>query len=207
MDVWTYLKSYRRWWWMLLVVPAIAFALSFFVFFPTTQYQASWTTFIGFNDNPARANSYVYVDFIVLDDIEHLIRSDVAGDVLYLRLPEEITSQYSREEVGAMFSSYRHARFVEIFVTGEDPEVVDTVAQTMESIMPELVNQYLVPPDLPNVPGVVETMNALEPADSLQRERWTNIAAVTGAGVAISLCLVGVAEWLRRSYRAKYGER
>ena len=73
--------------------------------------------------------------------------------------------------------------------------------------MPELVNQYLVPPDLPNVPGVVETMNALEPADSLQRERWTNIAAVTGAGVAISLCLVGVAEWLRRSYRAKYGER
>lgn len=207
MDLWTYLKSFARWWWIVLVVPAATFAVAVFLLFPSAPWQASWNTFIGFNDNPARANSYVYVDFIVLDDIEHLIQSDVAGDLLYLRLPEDITTEYSREEIGEMFSSYRHARFVEIFVTGDDANVVDVVAQTMEEILPEVVNQYLVPPDLPNTPGVVETMDELQPAEQLTNERWLNVAAVTGASIALALCLVGIAEWLRLSYRAKYGER
>lgn len=207
MDLWSYLRALLRWWWLLVLVPLIAFVLAFFVLFPTTPWQTTWNMAITFEGNPAKASSFEYVDFIVLDDMEHLLQSDVLGDHVYMQLPEEITSRYSREEIGQMYSSYRHARFVQIWVTGEDPDVVETVARATEAALPEAVNEYLIPADNVSYPGKVETVDRITAPEQLVQERWLNIGAVTGAGLILALCLVGVAEWLRLSYRAKYGAR
>jgi hypothetical protein len=207
MDLWTYLRSFARWWWLALAFPVAGFLLAYVVLFPSAPYQASWTVFMGFNDNPGRANSFAYVDYIVLDDIGHLLQSDVAGDVIYLNLPESVTNAYTREEVGNMFSSFRHARFVEIFVTGDDPEVVRNVAETTEGILAMTVNEYLIPPDNPNYPGVVETMNPISEPERLTRERLKNTGAVTLASAALGLIAVGVAEWLRQVSRSNQGAR
>jgi len=202
-----YLRAVIRWWWMLIAVPLVAFLLGFFVFFPTAPWQSTWTTLITFDGNPAKANSVNYPDFIILDDMEHLIHSDVLGDLLYLQLPDDITSRYSREEVGEMFSTYRHARFVQTWVTGDDPEVVKTLATTMEAILPDAVNQYLIPADSTDYPGKVETMDHITEPARQTRDRWLGIGAVTAAGFVAGGCLVGAAEWMRLSYRAKYGAR
>ena len=192
---------------MLVAVPLVAFLLSFFVFFPSAPWQVSWGSFITFAGNPGKASSFNYIDFIVLDDMEHLLHSDVLGDVVYLNLPEEVTTNYTREQVGSMFTSYRHARYVQIWVTGDDPQVVETVARVTENILPDAVNQYLIPADDANYPGKVETMNGLTAPMKLTLERYRKVGAVTAAGGAVALCMVGAAEWLRCSYRAKYGTR
>lgn len=207
MDLWSYLGALLRWWWLLVLVPLIAFVLAFFVLFPEAPWQTTWKTVITFEGNPAKASSFEYVDFIVLDDMEHLLQSDVIGDQVYLHLPDDITSRYSREDIGQMYSSYRHARFVQIWVTGDEPEVVDAVAQATEAVLPEAVNEYLIPPDNPDFPGMVETVDRLGEPVQLAMERWQKVAAVTGVGVITALCLVGIVEWLSMSHRLKYGER
>lgn len=203
MDLWTYLRSLLRWWWLALLAPVAAFLIGFFILFPSAPWQASWTVFMGFNDNPMRSNSFAYVDYVVLDDIGHLLESDVVGDLVYMNLPGDVTGEYSREQIGEMYSSYRHARFVDIRATGDDPEVVDIVARTTEGILAEAINDYLIPPDNPNYPGVVETMNPIGEPEQLTLDRLKNIGAVTLAGGALGLVLVGVAEWARLTYRAK----
>lgn len=207
MDVWTYLRALGRWWWVLLAAPLAGFLLAFFVFFPKAPWQTTWTTSITFEGNPAKASSFGYIDFIVLDDLEHLVKSDVVGDLLYMRLPTDITSDHSRAEIGDMFSTYRHARFVQIWVTGDDPEVIETVAQATEALLPEAVNEYLIPADSTSYPGLVETMDYITEPAKLTRERWLGIGAVTAAGGIVGLCLVGAGEWLRLSYVAKYGAK
>ena len=207
MDLWTYFQAIVRWWWLVLVVPTVAFLLAFFVFFPSAPWQTTWTTFIAFEGNPQKANSFAYIDFVVLDDMEHLLKSDVLGDRVYLSLPEEITNRYTRDEIGNMYSTYRHARFVQIWVTGDDPQVIETIAKTTESLLPEVVNEFLVPPDNASYPGMVETMNEVTAPVRLTKERFKDVGAVTVAGGAAALCLVGVAEWLRLSYLAKYEAR
>jgi capsular polysaccharide biosynthesis protein len=207
MDLWSYLRALLRWWWLLVLVPLIAFVIAYFILFPAAPWQSTWKTVITFEGNPAKANSFEFVDFIVLDDLEHLLQSDVLGDQVYMQLPDEITSRYSREDIGHMYSSYRHARFVQIWVTGDEPEVVDAVARATEAVLPEAVNEYLIPPDNPDFPGMVETMDRLSEPVQLRMDRWQKIAAMTGVGVITALCLVGIVEWLSMSYRAKYGAR
>jgi hypothetical protein len=206
MDLWSYVRALLRWWWLLLV-PLLAFLLAFFVLFPTAPWQTTWNTIITFEGNPAKASSFEYADFIVLDDMEHLLHSDVLGDQVYMQLPEEITSRYSREEIGEMYSSYRHARFVQIWVTGDDPDVVEAVARATEAVLPEAMNEYLILPDSANYPGKVETVDPIGEPVQLTMDRLQKVVAVTGAGVVIALCMVGIAEWLSMRQRAKYDAR
>lgn len=207
MDLWSYLAAMKRWWWILLGVPLIAFSLAFFLFFPSAPWQTTWTSVITFPGDPNKSSSFNYIDFIVLDDMEHLLHSDVLGDQVYMQLPPEMAERYTRGEIGDMFSTHRHARFVEIRVTGDDPEMVETLAKTTEAVLPEAVNQYLIPADNPNFPSRVETMDPITEPARLTKERYLKVGAVTAAGGALGLCLVGAAEWLRCSYRAKYSVR
>lgn len=202
-----YLKSMRRWWWLLLAPPVIAFGLAVFVVFPSAPWQTTWTTLVTFAGNPDKASSFNYADFVILDDMAHLLESDVIGDLVYLNLPESITDDYSRADIGDMFATYRNSRFVQIWVTGDDPAVLEQVAKTTEAILPETVNQYLIPADDVNYPGKVETMDQITPPKQLNLDRWTKIGALTAAGGGLGLILVGAAEWLRLSHQAKYGAR
>gem|GEM_PF-3454528 len=207
MDIWMYLKSIRRWWWLLLAPPVIAFGFVTFVLFPSAPWQVTWTSVVTFAGNPDKASSFNYADFVVLDDMAHLLESDVIGDLVYLNLPESITDEYSRTDVGDMFSAYRNSRFVQIWVTGDNPAVLEQVAKTTEAVLPDAVNQYLIPADDANYPGKVETVDQITPPKQLTLDRWMKIGALTAAGGGLGLILVGVAEWLRLAHQAKYGAR
>jgi hypothetical protein len=207
MDLWDYLKGLRRWWWMLLLFPAIAFGLASFVLISPAKWEVSWTTAIVFNGDPVLANHALSLDSVVLDDMAQLLDEDVLGDRVYLALPEEITSRYSRDDVGAMFSSFRHGRFVEISVEGDDPDVVRAVAETTQATLPEAINMYLIPPDFYRIPAHVSVTSMLSEPELQTRDRMTGVAGITLAGAALGVVTSGVAEWLRMSYSAKYGAR
>jgi len=207
MDLWDYLKGLRRWWWLLLVLPAAAFAIAQFILIPPAKYAVSWESVVVFNGDPNLANNPAYLDSVILDDMERLLHSDVLGDRVYLELPEEITSRYSRQDVGKMYSSFRHGRFVELTVAADDAEVATVVAETTQATMPEAINLYLIPADFTRIPAHVSVTSLLSEPELQERDRLVKVGGITLAGAISGIAAAGVAEWLRLSYSAKYGAR
>lgn len=207
MDVWSYLKGLRRWWWLLLLFPVVAFALAQFVLIPDAKWTVSWNSAIVFNGDPNTANGAIYLDYVVLDDMTHLLASDVLGDRVYANLPEDITNEYDRAEIGEMFSSYRHARFVEIMVSGNDPDVVQIVGETTREALPDAVNHYLTPPDFARIPAQISVTSLPSEPEQQTRDRLIQVGGITLAGAALGFGAAGIAEWMRMSYRAKYGDK
>lgn len=205
MDIWDWIKGLRRWWWMIIVFPVLAAGVSWFAA-PEPEYETRWTVNVLFGD-PNFANSPTYFDFIFLDDFDLLVQSGVFGDILYLRSPEEVKTAITREEFGEMVSSSRKAHFVEIVVSGNDPEIIDSVADTIQANSEEVANQYLVPPTYNLGPAEINIVDErTEPA--VNREpRLVVVGSVTVGVLLASIAATGVAEWMRMSYRAKYADK
>lgn len=207
MDLWTYLRGLRRWWWLLLIVPAAAFALASFVIVPPAKWEVRWTSTLVLDGDPNLANQSAFLDYVLLDDMTHLLQSGVLGDLIYRELPDTVTERYSRDDVGAMYDSFRHARFVEFAVAADDPDVAKLVAETTIAAMPDAINRYLLPPDFGRFPAYVR-VTTMPTAPGLQtRERLIAVGGFSVAGVVLGGVSAGVAEWLRMSYREKYGAR
>ena len=206
MDLWTYIRGLKRWWWLIIVFPIAAFGVASLAL-PAAKWTVTWDSAIVANGDPNAANRSASLDFVVLDDMSHLLASDVLGDRVYLQLPENITREYSRAEVGKMFDSFRHARFVEITVSADDPDVARTVAEVTRNALPEAINLYLIPPDFSRIPVQVSVTSFPREPELQTRDRMIKVGGVTIAGVAAGFGAAGVAEWLRLSYREKYGAR
>lgn len=205
MDIWDWFKSLRRWWWMIVVFPLIAAGISW-VAAPAPKYESSWTLNIYFDD-PNLTNNPGYIDFVLLDDFTLLMDTGVLGDVMYLRLPEETQAEISRFEFGDMFSSKRHAHFVEITVAGDDPELVKQVATTLNDNLVEVTNLYLVPPDYRFGPANVNILDPVTEPALNKTDRLVTVGSITAATFLASIAATGVAEWLRLSYRAKNADK
>lgn len=205
MDIWDWLKGLRTWWWMLVVFPLLAASISW-IATPEPQYESQWTVNIYFDD-PALTNSPAYFDFVLLDDLHLLLETGALGDVMYLRLPEEARTAITREEFGKMFDSSRKAHFVEITVSGDDPNLVTVVAETLNENLEEIANQYLLPPTSRNGQANVNVLDPVPAPQLNERSRMITVGSITGATILVSIAATGVAEWLRRSHRAKYSSR
>lgn len=201
MDIWDWFKSLRRWWWMIVVFPLIAAGISW-VAAPEPKYESTWTVNIYFDD-PQLTNNPGYIDFVFLDDFTLLMDTGVLGDVMYLRLPEQTQEAVTRYEFGDMFSSKRHAHFVEITVTGDDPELVKQVATTLDENLTEVANLYLIPPDYRFGPANINVLDPIPEPTLNTRDRLVTVGSITTATLLASIAATGVAEWLRLSYRAK----
>lgn len=205
MDFWDWLKSLRRWWWIIVLFPLLAAGISW-VAAPEPKYETTWTVNIYFDD-PALTNSPGYIDFVFLDDFHLLMQTGVLGDVMYLRLPEDTQARLTRDEFGQMVDSSRKAHFVEIVVSGDDPDIVRVVADTIDGNVTEIANHYLVPPTYRNGSATINTLDPITEPELNSRPMYTFIGAITGGTLLASVAATGVAEWLRLSYRAKYAER
>lgn len=205
MDFWDWLRGLRTWWWILVVFPLIALGISW-LNAPEPKYETKWTVNIYFDD-PPQTNVRGYIDSVFLDDLGLLMKTGVLGDVMYLRLPEEIQAAVTREEFGDMVESSRKAHFVEITVSGDDPDHVRIAAETIDENLQEIANHYLVPPTYRGGEATVNTLDEIvEPALN-NGPPLVFVGSITLATVLVSVAATGVAEWLRLSYRAKYSVR
>jgi hypothetical protein len=204
-DIWDWLRGLRRWWWMIIVFPVGVAAIAW-VAAPEPRYESSWSLNIYFDD-PSITNNPGYIDFVLLDDFDLLMRTGVLGDVMYTRLPEDVKARLHRDEFGAMFHSSRKARFVEITVVGDDPELIRTVANTLNDNLTEVTNLYLVPPDYRFGQATVNVLDPISDPALNTRDRLVTVGSVAVATLLASIAATGVAEWLRLSYREKYAAR
>ena len=205
MDLWDCLRGLKRWWWILVLFPGLA-GVTTWIVAPKPAYETTWTVNV-LLDDPEYANNQNYFDFLLLDDLDSLMRSGALGDVMYLKLPEATQSKISREKFGDMIESRRQGRSVEITISGDDADTVQVVAETITANLEGVANQYLLPAD--NTRGPV-TINILDdiPAPTLNTtKRLVTVGAITTGAMLLSLAATGVAEWLRMSYRAKNSAR
>lgn len=201
MDLWDWLRGLKRWWWMLVLFPGLA-AVTTWLLAPQPQYTTTWTVNILFDD-PQYANNQNYFDFLLLDDLDSLMRSGALGDVMYLKLPEGTQTDISRQEFGDMIQSRRQGRSVAITIAGDDADVVQIVAETITANLENVANDYLLPVDNTRGPVTVNVLDEI-PAPTLDTTtRLVTVGAVTFGTILLSLAATGVAEWLRMSYRAK----
>ena len=205
MDFWDWLRGLKRWWWMLVLFPVAAGSISW-ILAPAPTYTTAWTVNI-LLDDPEYANNPAYIDFILLDDLDVLIRSSVLGDIMYLKLPEDVRATVSRDEFGDMVHSRRLGRSVEITISGDDADLVRLVAETIEANLGDVANQYLLPVDNTRGPITVNVLDDVSEPRLDTTRRLVLVGAATGGVLVLSLVATGVAEWLRLSYRAKYGVR
>lgn len=205
MDIWDWIKSLQRWWWIIVLFPVMAAGIGW-IAAPEPEYESQWTVNIVFDD-PDRANSPAYFDFILLDDFALLMRTGALGDVIYLSLPEDVRAELSREDFGAMITSSRKAHFVEITVSGDDPELILVVAETINANAEEVANQYLVPPTVRDTAATLNTLDPIPEPTLNTQPRMVLVGSVTMGTLLVSIAATGVVEWLRLSYRAKYDAR
>ena len=205
MDFWDWLKSLRTWWWIIVVFPLLAASVTWLLA-PEPEYESSWT-FNAHLGDPERTNSPAYFDFVFLDDFAILLRSAVLGDIIYLELPEDVQAELTRQEFGDMFTSSRRATSVEVTVTGNDPDLVRIVATTVQENVEEVGNFYLIPPTYSAGPLKVNMLDPISEPTLNERDRLVTVGSVTVATLLVSVAATGVAEWLRRSYSAKYSAK
>lgn len=205
MDLWDWLRGLKRWWWIVVIFPGIALVLSW-ILSPAPQYTTSWQVNVVF-DEPSLSSAPTYFDFVFLDDLDQLVKSGALGDVMYLKLPETLRAELSRDEFGEMVHSDRRAREVEITISGSDSEAVKIVASTIDANLEDVMNQYLVPADYAKGPGVINTLNPTTEPTLDSRTRLKNVGAITLATAIVSVAATGIAEWTRLSYRAKNSAR
>lgn len=173
---------------------------------PEPEYESRWTVNVLFDD-PNLANSPAYFDFIFLDDFDLLLKTGAFGDVIYLRLPQDIQTQLSRDEFGGLVESSRKAHFVEIVISGDDPEIVSVVAETIEANSEEIANHYLVPPTYRFGAANINTLDPISEPTLNTQPRIVLVGSVAAGAFLASVAATGVAEWLRISYRAKYSDK
>lgn len=201
MDIWDWLKGLRTWWWMIIAFPLLAATITW-IATPDPQYESTWTANVLFDD-PERANVPSYFDFIFLDDFAELVQTSVFGDIIYLRLPQDVQDNLSREEFGEMVSSTRRGTFVEITVKGDDPAMVSAVAEAVSANAEEVANQYIVPPTYVYGPAKINILDPITEPALNDGSNLVTVGAITGATLLVSIAATGVAEWLRMSYRSK----
>lgn len=205
MDIWDWLKGLRRWWWMIVVFPIVAGTIGWMTA-PEPEYETRWTVNIHFGD-PTVSNNPGYIDFVLLDDFHLLMNTGVLGDVMYLRLPEDVQASLSRDEFGGMVDSSRKARFVEIVISGDDPEIVQVVAETIDANVEELTNHYLIPPTYHGGAATVDVLDPMTEPALNPGPRTVQAGAIMAGAALAAVAATGVAEWLRISYRAKYASK
>lgn len=205
MDIWDWLKGLRTWWWMIIVFPLLAASVAW-IATPDPQYESRWNVNIYFDD-PSRTNATSYFDFIFLDDYAQLIETGLFGDFIYLRLPQDVQQELSREAFGQMVSSSRRGSFVEIAVRGDDRVLVSVVADTIAANSEEIANQYLVPPTYSSGLATINILDPISEPELNNRSRLITVGAITVATGMVAIAATGVAEWLRLSYRAKNAAR
>jgi len=204
MDLWTYLGALRRWWWLALGIPAVVLAITIMVL-PPAPWQTQFGAFIVYPGNPEKSNSAKRWNSVVLDDLAALMRSDAVAERVQAQLPASLQDSLTAGEIGDMLSSSRYSREATVKITGDSPEEVRAVAEGVEAVLPDAVNSILRPPD--EEAAEIEVVNRIEEPVRLTTPWLLKLGAVTAAGGAAALLLIGLMEHLRLSYREQRDAR
>lgn len=190
MDIGSFTAAIRRWWWVVALVPIVALLGTLVLSrFQPYQSQLRATVVIpGDTDLPGDAER---PELMVLDDLPLLIESWVFAEAVHGALG---TTSLTVDEVQDALSASRYSRVLTVYVTSGDETDVLAVAQAAEQVLPESINNYLIPAG-----GEAATVRVIDPPTTPTRSRAgfaLQSAVVTVLAVFGGILLALAVEWV-----------
>jgi capsular polysaccharide biosynthesis protein len=176
-------------WWLILGLPLLVFfALVWWTSDP--PFVASFrATVIMPGDTEIPGNSE-RPELMVLDDLPVLVESQAFAEAVVSALPAVGGPELPVEEVQDSLSADRYSRVLTVEATNDDKSLAEAIAAAAESVLPDVINQYLVADGAaPATVSIIDPAGAATPDDE---NRWliigveTLVAAAAAVGLALA---------------------
>lgn len=178
----------RRRWWIVLLLPVVA-VLATYVFQRNEPYQSTVRATVlipGDTEDPGNSER---PELMVLDDLPPFIGSYAFATQVQAAMPE---SDLTIEQVQSTLAGSRYSRVLTVAITSEDRNEVAQIASAVEKVIPEAINDYLIPTG-----GEPATVKIIDPPTAPTRDRdghWLQLLLTAALGVLIgSLIAIAIA--------------
>ena len=182
----------RKRWWLVVLVPAIVLPL-LIVRARLQPFQTSLNAVVvipGDTEDPGNSER---PELMVLDDLPSLVSSRVFAEAVAQDLASRGVEAELASDVGGLQSALegtRYSRVLTVTVTRDDPDEARQIAESAASVLPSVVNQFLVAD-----PADPATVQIIDPPGEPTRSRpnqiliiavLTIVSVAVGAGIAVA---------------------
>lgn len=178
----------RRRWWIVLLLPIVA-VMATYLFQRNEPFQSTVRATVLIPGDTEETGNSERPELMVLDDLPPFLRSYAFASQVHAAMPD---TDLSVEDVQATLDGSRYSRVVTVYVTSEDVARVDAIAKATESVLPEAINDYLMPAD----DSQQATVRIIDPPSTPTRDRdghWLQLLITAALGVLIgSLIAIAV---------------
>ena len=178
----------RRRWWIVLLLPVVAVLATYF-FQRNEPYQSTVRATVIIPGDTETPGDSERPELMVLDDLPPFLRSYAFASQVRDAMPD---TELNVDQIQSTLDGSRFSRVVTVYVTNEDVQQVETIAKAAESVLPQAINDYLMPGD-----GEQHaTVRIIDPPSTPTRDRdghWLQILITAALGVLIgSLIAIAV---------------
>jgi capsular polysaccharide biosynthesis protein len=178
----------RRRWWIVLLLPVVAVLATYF-FQRNEPYQSTVRATVMIPGDTETPGDSERPELMVLDDLPPFVRSYAFASQVREAMPD---TDLTIDQIQSTLDGSRYSRVLTVYVTNADVQQVETIAKAAESVLPQAINDYLMPGD-----GEQQaTVRIIDPPSAPTRDRaghWLQILITAALGVLIgSLIAIAV---------------
>ncbi|MCA9860373.1 MAG: hypothetical protein KC438_11660 [Thermomicrobiales bacterium] len=169
----------RRRWWIVLLLPVIA-VLTTYLLQQNEAYQSTIRATVLIPGDTETPGNSERPELMVLDDLPPFIRSHAFASAIHSAMD---ATSLTVDQVQSTLDGSRYSRVLTVYVTSEDRAQVEAIAAAAESVLPDAVNDYLMPDD-----GARATVRVIDPPSIPTRDRdghWLQLLITAALGVLI----------------------
>lgn len=184
----------RRRWWIVVLLPIVAVMATYF-FQRNEPYQSTVRATVLIPGDTEQPGNSERPELMVLDDLPPFIRSYAFASQVQAAMAN---ADLSIEQVQSTLDGSRYSRVLTVFVTSENASEVERIATAVESVIPEAINDYLVPTG-----GEQATVKIIDPPSTPTRNRdghWLQLLVTAALSVLIG-SLIAIAIGSRDAIR------
>lgn len=184
----------RRRWWIVVLLPIVAVMATYF-FQRNEPYQSTVRATVLIPGDTEQPGNSERPELMVLDDLPPFIRSYAFASQVQAAMAN---AGLTIEQVQSTLDGSRYSRVLTVFVTSENASEVERIATAVESVIPEAINDYLVPTG-----GEQATVKIIDPPSTPTRNRdghWLQLLVTAALSVLIG-SLIAIAIGSRDAIR------
>ena len=172
------LLAIRDRWWLLFLAPIVALTVTF-VWMRFEPYHTTVRATVllpGDTEDPGNAER---PELMMLDDLPSLVGSWVFAEGVHAAMPG---TGATVAEVQTALDGSRYSRVLTVTISDESADQVSVIAAAVETQLPGLINQYLVPTG-----GEQATVRIIDPPGAPDRQRENDVVQFFVVGVTALL--------------------
>jgi uncharacterized protein involved in exopolysaccharide biosynthesis len=172
------IRAIRDRWWLLLLTPVVALIVAS-IWMRFDPYHTTVTATVILPGDTEEPGNSERPELMMLDDLPSLIRSWVFAEAVHAGMQG---TDATVEEVQGALDGSRYSRVLTVTISDESAERVTEIAASVETQLPQLINDYLVPEE-----GDQATVRIIDPPGVPERQRENDVLQLFLVGVTALL--------------------